>query len=269
MCGTPARCNTEDHPVEDQLHPIGPPQIQNCPEPLVRRTPAPAADGRRSALERLSRPDRFHYLFQSHDRVVIRFPGANVELFARKQATAFDGTIGHAANFVPRAVVPRPESRQTMTTVAPSSANWRAVARPTPLLAPVICTTLSSICISDSIGLRHSQYQNTITRVGLVRIHSRDEEDPRLRRLDVLGPGLDRHRPDRLLRLEHAQQPAGHDEVPLLRPKGGDEGGCREPLLRAGPSEVLGSFGRPIGILRHEIRGRLVLPSIPAETWHS
>ena len=80
---------------------------------------------------------------------------------------------------------------------------------------------------------------------------------------------LDRHRPDRLLRLEHAQQPAGHDEVPLPRAPAGREGRGGQPLLRAGPARATGC--RRCRSRRCSARASPTTgsPWTPAATWRS
>lgn len=90
------------------------------------------------------------------------------------------------------------------------------------------------------------------------RLDCRHEEDAGARRVDHELPRLDRVRPDRLLRSEHPQQPAGHDEVPPRGEEGRRANRRRQPVPGAGAGPLLGSFGPGERPLRHEARRPLV-----------
>ena len=77
------------------------------------------------------------------------------------------------------------------------------------------------------------------------RLDGRDEGDARPRRLDLQLRRLARRRPDRVLRLEHRQQPAGHDQVPARGQGARRAGGRRQPVSRAGPRALLDPVDRP------------------------
>ena len=69
---------------------------------------------------------------------------------------------------------------------------------------------------------------------------------------------LARRRPDRVLRLQRRQQPAGHDQVPALRQAERRAGGGRQHLSRAGAEALLGAVDCVERRLRHGHRRPLV-----------
>ena len=75
-------------------------------------------------------------------------------------------------------------------------------------------------------------------------VDDRDEGGARLRRLHLQLHRLARRRPDRLLRLQRRQQPAGHDQVPALRQAARRAGRRRQHLSRAGAGALLGAVDR-------------------------
>ena len=77
------------------------------------------------------------------------------------------------------------------------------------------------------------------------RVDGGDEGDARLRRLDLQLRRLARRRPDRAVRLERRQQPAGHDQVPARSEGARRAGGRRQPVSRAGPARATGSRRSP------------------------
>ncbi len=72
----------------------------------------------------------------------------------------------------------------------------------------------------------------------------RVEADARRRRDHLLLQRLDRNRSARFHRRESGQQPAGHDQVPVLRQKGRHAGRLDQHLSRAGHGALLGAVGR-------------------------
>ncbi len=70
------------------------------------------------------------------------------------------------------------------------------------------------------------------------------EEDARPRRVHVQLQRLARRRPDRVLRIECRQQPAGDDQVPALRQAAWRPGRRRQHVSRAGAGAVLGAVHR-------------------------
>src|SRR5439155_10479430 len=87
-----------------------------------------------------------------------------------------------------RAALPRPGSRQTMTTAARRSANPRAVAKPTPLLAPVMRTTLPSMRLIPALS----------TLFGSSDVSTTAWDDIQQRRQLQFHEGVKRERPQHL-----------------------------------------------------------------------
>ena len=81
-----------------------------------------------------------------------------------------------------------------------------------------------------------------------------DEGDARLRRLDLQLRRLARRRPDRAVRLERRQQPAGHDQVPARSEGARRAGRRRQPVSRAGPDALLDPVDRQQRDRRHPHR---------------
>ena len=85
-----------------------------------------------------------------------------------------------------------------------------------------------------------------------------DEGGARARRVHVQLRRLDWRRPRRVLRVEHPQQPAGHDQVSLLR-AAARHSDCRgEPAARARPRALLDPVGDRERAVRHQAGRSLV-----------
>ena len=90
------------------------------------------------------------------------------------------------------------------------------------------------------------------------RLDRRDAGDARTRGLHLQLRGLARRRPDRALRVERPEQPAGHDQVSASRQaeRRADCGG--QPLSRAGTAAVLDSVNRAQRVVGHRAGRPLV-----------
>ena len=90
------------------------------------------------------------------------------------------------------------------------------------------------------------------------RLDRRHESDARLRRVDLQLHGLAARRPDRVLRVERRQQPAGDDQVPAPREEERRADRGRQSVSRARPRALLGAVDRVERDVRHGARRPLV-----------